>query len=276
MANTQIRREQYQVSSFPVGGRLTLTTGVPVDTADVLAATKVYYTPYINDIAHLYADGAWRPYAFTQPELSLSGYTAGYNFDIFGYANAGTLALESLVWASDTARATALARTNGVLTKSGDATRRYLGTIRTTGVTGQTERSMAKQFVWNYYNRVYTLLYKGDTTLHTYTGGAWRVWNNNANLIIRILSGFAEDSIFLNLYHTSTNAASGRMFVGVGSDSTTAPLFSADVYSGNSYVNGASSYHYAPLLGLHYFSIIEFGVTDVSFSDAILQVGVFN
>jgi hypothetical protein len=45
----------------------------------------------------------------------LSGYTTGKPFDIFGYDNSGSLAIESLVWTNDTVRATALTLQDGIL-----------------------------------------------------------------------------------------------------------------------------------------------------------------
>lgn len=51
------------------GGRLTLTTGVPVTTSNVTAATTIYWTPYVNDTSYLYGSptaSVWNPYTFTQ------------------------------------------------------------------------------------------------------------------------------------------------------------------------------------------------------------------
>ncbi len=74
-------------------------------------------------------------------------------YDVFGYNSAGVLKLELLAWTNDTTRATALVRTNGVRTKSGDASRRFLGMVRTTSTAGQTEFSAAKRLLVNENNR---------------------------------------------------------------------------------------------------------------------------
>jgi hypothetical protein len=79
--------------------------------------------------------------AFSEVSASLSGLTPNTNYDVLGYNNSGTLALDLVAWTNGTTRATALARQDGVLVKSGATTRRYLGTLRTTGTTGQTEFS---------------------------------------------------------------------------------------------------------------------------------------
>lgn len=134
-------------------GRLTLASGVPITFDNKTAKTTLYYTPYNGNVILLYVAGAWKFKTFTELSLSLSGYVADKNYDIWMYDNSGTPTLESTVWTDNTTRATSLAYQDGILVKSGDPTRRYLGTIRTTGTTGQCEDSDSKRFVWNMYNR---------------------------------------------------------------------------------------------------------------------------
>jgi hypothetical protein len=67
-----------------------------------------------------------------------------------------------------------------VYVKTGATTRRYVGTIRITAVTGQCEDSETKRYVWNMYNRVGRSIYKTDTTSHTYNSSTVRPWNNDA------------------------------------------------------------------------------------------------
>lgn len=196
-----------------VGGRLTLTTGVPVTVAAVTAAATVYFTPYKGDRIALYnTDGGWVFYTFTERSLSLAAYTANKNYDIWLYLNAGTLTLDSTVWTDDTTRATALTTQNGIYVKTGDATRRYLGTIRITGTIGQTEDSLTKRYVWNYYNRVLRHLYSGDATGHSYTSATYRYWNN-ATTQIQFVIGVSEDSHIFTLAGRAivTATTAGRM-----------------------------------------------------------------
>lgn len=134
-------------------GRLTLASGVPLTFTNQTAKTTLYYTPYIGNVILLYVSGAWKFKTFSELSLSLSGYVADKNYDIWMYDNSGTPTLASTVWTNGTTRATALAYQDGILVKSGDPTRRYLGTIRITGTTGQCEDSDEKRFVWNMYNR---------------------------------------------------------------------------------------------------------------------------
>lgn len=76
-------------------------------------------------------------------------------------------------------RATALATQDGVYVKSGDATRLYLGTIRTTTTSGQCEDSLLRRFCINYYNAVRRRCHVFENTNHTYNAAPARPWNDN-------------------------------------------------------------------------------------------------
>jgi len=164
-------------------GRLTLTSNTPVTTSDVSSATGTYYTPYVGDQIGLYnSSGTWSVLQFTETYLSLNGYTASKPYDIFAYHTTGTLALESLIWTNATTRATALTYQDGILVKSGDATRRYLGTIYINSTGGQTEDTLLQRFVWNMYNQESRMLQDAYSSTHTYTTASWRAWNNSTTL----------------------------------------------------------------------------------------------
>src|SRR3990167_6798256 len=129
----------------------------------------------------------------TFAEISVSvPATTNTLFDIFAYNNAGTLTLETTNWTNDTTRATPIVLQNGVYVKSGATTRRYLGTGRTTGASGQTEdsykgnhQSGGRRLLWNYYNRVLWHLAVIDTTDNwTYTTAAWRQANGNVGNLV--------------------------------------------------------------------------------------------
>ena len=53
-------------------GRLTLTTAVPITTADVTAATVLYYTPYMGDSIPLFDGTRWKLQTFTEKSIKLS------------------------------------------------------------------------------------------------------------------------------------------------------------------------------------------------------------
>ena len=125
-------------SNFPTGipndFRLSLTTGVPVTSADVAAATTIYAVPYQGNSISLYNGTSWVNYSSNEFSLALGTLTNLKVYDVFCYANAsGVPTLEFLVWTNTTTRATALVYQNGVLVKSGDATRRWMGSFYNPG-----------------------------------------------------------------------------------------------------------------------------------------------
>lgn len=163
--------------AFIPGGRLTLESGVPVSITDQTAKTSIFYTPFIHDKIPLYDGAAWSLIDFTETTLAVGTTTTTRPHDVFAFISAGSLALEHLVWTSDTARATALATQDGVLIKSGDATRRYLGTFRTVSTT-TVEDSKAKRFLWNFYNRVGRGGMSATGATHSLTSAAgFQEWN---------------------------------------------------------------------------------------------------
>ncbi len=218
--------------SMAAEGRLTLTSGVPVLTSDVTAATTVYYTPYTGDKIALYdGSSAWATIDLAETSLSLSGLAADSNFDIFGYNNSGALALESLVWTNDTTRATALTRQDGVLVKSGATTRRYLGTIRTTSTTGQTQTKFggfasgggeAWFGLWNAGNRVAVSYQLGDTdNSWTYSGTTHRASNNSSTMRVSCVRGLEVEPVTSNFIGSVTHTADNAGTHAIGLDSTT-------------------------------------------------------
>ena len=263
--------------SFAPGGRLTLTSGTPLITSDVTAATSVYYTPYLHDAIDLYDGTAWRRYQFAELTLSIAGYTAGKNFDIWCVLSAGVPSLASDVWTGDVTRATAISRTNGRLTKTGDLTRLYLGTIRTTATTGQTEISFGltpaaggsqpKCYIYNEYNKVLISFYALDSTdSWGYATSTWRSMNaggtgsgvynrftfvNGNNLVV---SGKG-----INLAQANSQGALGNAF-GVDSTSTPYGAFctATGLGSGNNIVMH-SIIDYTPSVGIHFIQELEYG-----------------
>ncbi len=208
-----------------VDGRLTLTSGTPVTTADVTAAASVFFTPYTGNRIALYDGSAtWSIYTFSELTLALGTISSGLPYDVFAYNNAGTVALELLAWTNGTTRATALALQNGVYVKTGATTRRYLGTFYTTSTT-TTEDSAAKRFLWNYYNRQPRTLVRQDSTVTwTYTIATLRQANNSTANQVAVVIGVAEVPVSLTLQVTGINntAAYTAAQIGIGENSTTA------------------------------------------------------
>ena len=189
--------ESTMQSAIP-GGRLTLTSGLPVTTADVIGATTIYYTPYVHNVVNLWDGNFWRPTVFAETSLALGTLTSGLVYDVFAYLSSGVLALELLAWTSATARATAITLQDGRYCKSGDKTRLYLGSFATTSTT-TVENSAENRLIWNMYNRESASCYKMSVVSHTYSSGTPRVWGNVAAYTsVNFLNGLAE-SITVNM-----------------------------------------------------------------------------
>lgn len=212
-------------------GRLTLTSGIPVTTSDVTAATTIYYTPYIGNSISLYDGAVWNIRTFTQLSIAVPG-TTNTMYDVFCYDNSGTPTLELQAWTNDTTRATGIARQDGVLVKSGALTRRYLGSFGTGTVSGQTEDSISKRWLYNYYNREIRPLAVLGAGTWSYATNALRQANGSAANQLGIVQGVSEDTIYAQVIATVTSSTPVNVAVGIGIDSTT--VNSANIFgSGN-------------------------------------------
>jgi len=244
--------------------RLTLESGVPVSATDQLAKTTVYATPGGGGNQIALCDAAGVPTVVTSVQVAIAlPATTGQVYDVFGYSNAGVFTLELLAWTSDTARATALVlTTTGVYTKSGDLTRRYLGSVRTTAVAGQTEDSLAKRYLWNYYHRVARPLRVLEATdSWTYSINTWRQANAAAANQLDVVIGVAEVLVEVDILAAAINGSNVIQNVGVGYDSTTAPdagclvAYATNVIGSTS--NPSARLKKVPAIGRHTFVWLE-------------------
>jgi hypothetical protein len=247
-------------------GRLTATTAVPVTTANVSGVTSIFYTPYMGNRIALY-DGtsSWLVRTFAEITISLVGLTASKPYDIFAYDNAGTVTIETLVWTNTTTRATALTLQNGVYVKSGATTRRYLGTVYINSSGGQTDDTLLKRYIWNYYHRVPRGLAVFETTNSwTYTTNTWRQANGATGNQVEIMVGVAEVPLSLALrVGFSHSAGAIRATVAIGQDSTSAtPSATTGAWgsvapAGITFQSVAAIYETFPVVGYHFYPWME-------------------
>lgn len=207
------------------GGRLSLATGDPLPTTDQTAKTTVYYTPYVHSFINLYTGSDWsRILIGSSGEKSVAvPSTTVTPFDVFGYLSAGDLALETVSWTNDTTRATGLTRQDGFLVKSGDVTRLYLGTGRTTSVSGQCEDSLTKRFLMNQYNRKERVLTKSlSGSGYTYSTNTVRQTNADAANKVEMVCGRADCWLYVqSTQYLISSAAETASAAGVQLDDTT-------------------------------------------------------
>ena len=152
-------------------GRLTLTSGTPVQTATVSGGTSVLFTPYNGDRCPVYNGTSWAVTTFTEQTLALNNpaHAANTLYDVFKAEDPGSAGSFIIgtgpAWSSSTAGSssrgtgagtTELSRLNGIRVAANAITLRngsttysisaqratYLGTILTGGSAGQIDFSL--------------------------------------------------------------------------------------------------------------------------------------
>jgi hypothetical protein len=250
--------------------RLSLTSGVPIMTSNVTAATTLYAVPinipYTEGLVTLKNGSTWETIFSGEPSVTLAGATASRPHDVFGYYDTGNMAIEILAWTNATTRATAISVEDGHPIKSGDATRRYLGTIRITGTTGQCEFSPlpsaapSKLLVWNLMHQVpipFRVFEATDTW--SYSTATWRQANASGNNQVEVVTGMVGSLIDIvltgNAVATTANAA-----IAMGEDSTTARATqNVGLIVSTTQVTALAKFNKMVPLGYHYYAWLEIG-----------------
>lgn len=259
------------------GGRLTLTTGVPITTTDVTGAGTLYYTPYLHDKIRVWDGTRWVYKTFAESSLALT-VTSGKNYDVFLDDDAATLSLSS-AWTNDTTRADALGTQNGIVVLDSDHTKLWLGTIRASGTNtcedsagGTTTQVGGKRFLCNAYNDVPRPLRVIDTTDdQSYSTATIRVaFGATAPLnCVEFVQAWGNRMASAQAYWAAFVASTGGngLVGGLGLDSTTA--FSgihqtAYETGGGSTISFGGAFDGFSGAGYHYFSWLQKGTTSTS------------
>lgn len=241
------------------GLRLTASVGNPLPTADVVGATTIDLSPYRSGSIAIYDGVSWVRRDTSGASVALGTLVASTNYDVFAYWTGSAVALElSAAWASNVARTDALTRVDGVLTKAANTTRRYVGTIRTTGTT-TTEDSVLRRFVYNADNQIKRELLVSDATL-TWTYASTVVRQARATASNRVEVVFGQPSaIDASVNMLSLASASGvRAIPGIGVDSTTVSVatpFGQASSSNFSTETNLSRADYDGVIGIGYHAI---------------------
>lgn len=127
----------------------------------------LYLTAHVGNAVSLYSGANWQSVQISSKLIStFSSLDPNTIYDIFGYLNANDISFELISWAMyspateeepspqplNSYRSTNISKFQGVWCKTGDNTRRYIGTIRTGSsafVDNETNR-----FICNHYNKV--------------------------------------------------------------------------------------------------------------------------
>ncbi|TXH48463.1 MAG: hypothetical protein E6Q97_24785 [Desulfurellales bacterium] len=275
------------------GGRLSLTTAVPVLTSDVLAATTVYYTPYRHSYVPLYNGYAWYraklsadlSQALSDTLKSPAAATANNLYDLFVWNDNGTLrCTRGPAWSSTTARGSGVgttelervdgryvnrrAITNGPAAQLG----LYVGTIATDS-SNQLNMEMApaaaaggtanRLDVWNMYNRVeVNALMRMNDNSWTYTTATIRAADGSNSNRVTYVVGLAEDAVEAIAKAAAANSGANiSVRTGVGIDVTSAFSGLPGAFataSGADICGGTGYYKGIPGLGQHFIQLCEY------------------
>jgi hypothetical protein len=235
------------------GGRLTLSTGVPVLNSAVIGATSVIYTPFQGNkipvwsaalSAFIAAPFAEISQALSDATLSPAAAVAASVYDLFVWSNAGTIVVSrGPAWTNATTRSLALTRVNGLLVNSAAITNGpasqigiYVGTIATDpgGATVSFNPLPAAASggpsggasigLWNFYGRKLVSAAIGDNNSWTYNSATFRPADNSTNNRITFVSGIAEDGLSAIYAVDQGSATASQPFIGIAVNSVTAPL----------------------------------------------------
>lgn len=105
LANLQLNSNEAPLTP---GGRVSLSSTLPVPTADIAAATTIYYLPYANELVPIYNGSHW-----SELDVTSSGINQGIAstnqpttqvYDLYAVNVGGTPTLCSMYWGGNTSR----------------------------------------------------------------------------------------------------------------------------------------------------------------------------
>ena len=173
----------------------------------------------------VYTGSAWVIHNLAELNIAVPSTTVT-PFDIFIDYNGGTPVLKVTDWTNDTTRATALTTQDDVLVQTGNTDWKYLGTGRTTGVSGQIEDSKSTRFLYNYYNQQPRNLLAQETANNwTYTTATWRASNGNTTVGISRVQMVLGQSTYIKascIGNARNSGTTATFSSGIGIDSTSA------------------------------------------------------
>lgn len=155
-------------------------------------------------------------------------------------------------------RATTVALVEGVYVKSGDATRRYVGTIRITDQQGQTEDSARRRYVWNAQQRVERRMEMRDPAASwTYATAAWRPINNNLSDRLECVVGLIQEPIHLT-YSNRNIGSFTNTHIGIALNRLNGNDGQNMAYLAGGGEAGSAEFHKLPLEGYQYYQPVEY------------------
>lgn len=250
------------------GMRLTLVSGDAYPASDATAASTLYLTPAEHGLISFWDGSDWVLRSTGQVSKSLGTLTNGMQYDVYAYWTGSAVDLEYVAWSfgAPTSRGTR----DGILVRSADPTRRYVGSFYTTSTT-TTEDSRTMRLLYNHYNRRPRLLsVLAAASSWTYTTASWRVANANTSYRVFYLAGTANTLVHADAFGGAQSTSANVVFavgIGVNSTSSSAAQFmgAATQAANGGAIRVTSAYRGYPGIGLNYVSWLEYGGTGITF-----------
>ena len=261
--------QTYRDVRFHVGGRLTVVSGSPVIAGSGFSgATEIHWQPFFDNQISLYdVNSGWQIISVPTATLALGTLLSGKPYDVFGVLSGGGLYLEANVWSGDALRKDPIGYQDGVSVKSGDPTRRLLGTFWTTTTT-TTEDTIRNRYVANVYNNVSLRLFtcpnyvnnNANTTYSFVGSGAFYRVNADTADTISFISPLDGGLVSLGVCWFANDPASSVLVFGPSLDSTSSPL----VVNGGGTVSATNQYGSMVATGFlsagrHFSCLLAFG-----------------
>lgn len=254
----------------PVSGQMLSSSFYPVDATGSI----LYYSPLHGNKISLYNGSAWEMINFSH--TAISGLANNVVYDIFGFKNQlSLLSLEAVAWSNPSTRSANISSLNSVYVKTGDSTRKYLGTVCFSG--GMFSDTVQNRHVWNLYNqRDKMLVNSTDTsssTSWTYSTNSWRHLSGT-RFPVTIVNGIASNNdvdLKATVYYAG-DSVSINYAIGISTNDNITP---PNNNLGNGNYNGRSStlgriqtngltnhqlnasLRERPLIGLNYYYPVE-------------------
>ncbi|MBV9990869.1 MAG: hypothetical protein JOZ72_06195 [Alphaproteobacteria bacterium] len=272
-------------------GRVTLTSATPYLSADVTAATTVYYTPATGDGVPQWNGSTFVFTNFTESSQALGDTTlspaaaaASSVYDLFVWTPSTVpVVSRGPAWTSATSRGTGagtseIALVKGLYSNANAITNgpaagygTYVGTIATDASTklnmtfapaGAAGGSSNRLDVWNMYNRSQVSSRNFDnTTTWNYTTETWRAKHGNANNACNFVLGMPDPMVQAVNYGNGVSTTAAGAAFGIGLDSTSSNHadtgFQWIFPASNKWTGGSAFWSGMPGSGSHYLCPLE-------------------
>lgn len=154
------------------------STGHGLNTGDYIFASGVGGNTGLNN-------GAW-----WVTKVDANSFSCNFSVGTGAFSSNGSW------WQLNGARATAIAQQDGVWVKSGDSTRRYMGSGCTNATSGQMDDKQSDRMLYNFYNGLHRSINVAQGGSHTYATNFTRYINADPTKHIKFMAGFNEELLF--------------------------------------------------------------------------------